>query len=341
MATLYPAETNAGVVTSWVPLATVYTPSVGCSSQYRLNGPSLVAFDPGYGLDIDSRIICQPPAVTTWWEQGRLGSGNDAGHTAVSLGPMTCPDKWITVASSVQDESSTIAMCCPSGYSVANGRSNSIGGDCRSTALSGMVLTYASTSGIATTSWSTATTTLTRNVGVGAIAVVGWNIKQTTSTTTSSDVLETASILVTDTQGSAPRISSGSIATSTEQQATGAIQTSASTDSQAAPILGSSGGLSAGSSIGIGVGVAVGFIGIVALLIALYMVRNRRRRLQQSAAADPPPEVHTDPMSAYQQDPPMQSTYGNKFIYEASDHSRPADMELDGTHGLSELPGSR
>ncbi|KAF1951066.1 hypothetical protein CC80DRAFT_216566 [Byssothecium circinans] len=68
-----PAETNSGEVTSWIPLSSVYTPSAGCESIFRLNGPSLVAFDPGYGLDINTAVKCAPSAVTTWWEQARLG----------------------------------------------------------------------------------------------------------------------------------------------------------------------------------------------------------------------------------------------------------------------------
>lgn len=114
MTSLYPAETNSGVVTSWIPLTTVFTPSASCTSQFRLDGPSLVAFDPGYGLDIDSNAECAPPAVTTWWEQGRLGGGDGNGHTAVSIGPLTCPDEWTTVASSTSQGSSTAFMCCPS-----------------------------------------------------------------------------------------------------------------------------------------------------------------------------------------------------------------------------------
>lgn len=113
MTTVYPAVTSNGAVTSFVPLTTVFTPSADCSNYYRLNGPSLVAFDPGYGLDIDTQVRCLPPAVTTWWEQGRLGAVDDD-HTALSLGPMTCPDEWTTVATSIEDRSSTLAMCCPS-----------------------------------------------------------------------------------------------------------------------------------------------------------------------------------------------------------------------------------
>lgn len=114
MSELYPAETNGGQVTSWIPLTTAWSASPDCSSIYRLNGPSLVAFDPGYGLDIDPGVTCQPAAVTTWWEQARLGGGRYDSHTAVSILPLKCPEDFSTVATSIKDGSSTLAMCCPS-----------------------------------------------------------------------------------------------------------------------------------------------------------------------------------------------------------------------------------
>lgn len=114
MSSPYPAETNGGVVTSWIPLTTSFASVSGCSNSYMLEGPSLVAFDPGYGLSINSEATCQPSAVTTWWEQGRLGGGSGPGHTAVSILPLTCPDGWSTVATSISDSTTTQAMCCPS-----------------------------------------------------------------------------------------------------------------------------------------------------------------------------------------------------------------------------------
>lgn len=50
MSDFYPAETNDREVTSWIPLTSVWPTSPGCESIYRLDVPSLVAFDPGYGL---------------------------------------------------------------------------------------------------------------------------------------------------------------------------------------------------------------------------------------------------------------------------------------------------
>lgn len=110
--TIYPAETSDGTVTSFIPLTTTWTPSAGCETKYRLDGPSLMAFDPGYGLDVETGVICDPPAMTTWWEQGLLGGGG-LYETAVSIGPLVCPSGWTTVAESTKDTTSTAAMCCP------------------------------------------------------------------------------------------------------------------------------------------------------------------------------------------------------------------------------------
>ncbi|KAK8055337.1 hypothetical protein PG993_000564 [Apiospora rasikravindrae] len=175
-----PATDDEGTVTVFVPLTTTFTAAPSCSTLFRQNGPSLVAYDPGYGLDIDTRAgggKCAPGAVTTWWEQARLGFNDDDGHhTAASLEPLTCPDGWLTLASSQKDAQSTVAMCCPSGYTLANGLKGSIKGDCRSTVARGDVLTYAMTAYSGPSSWKMTTTTLTTGSFIGAIAVVGWNI---------------------------------------------------------------------------------------------------------------------------------------------------------------------
>jgi hypothetical protein len=106
------AETNGDQVTSWIPLTTVFTPSPGCESIFRsLGGNGLVAFDPGYGLDVDLAVKCAPPEVTTWWEQGRRG-GNT--NTRVEIQPITCPILWTTVATSIKDSTTTEIACCPS-----------------------------------------------------------------------------------------------------------------------------------------------------------------------------------------------------------------------------------
>lgn len=109
MAEPYPAETNDGVVTSWIPLTTEWTSVKGCSDSYMLQGTTIVAFDPAYGISVRPGVRCQPDAVTTWWNQVVLGESS----TAVSLLPVTCPEKWSTVLTFVQSKISTQVMCCP------------------------------------------------------------------------------------------------------------------------------------------------------------------------------------------------------------------------------------
>ncbi|KAL1982509.1 hypothetical protein VTN96DRAFT_1234 [Rasamsonia emersonii] len=256
---VYPAETTSGVVTSWIPLTTVWTASAGCSDSFRLDGPSLVAFDPGYGLDIDHRVICQPPAVTTWWEQGLLGGGDQSGHTAVNILPLTCPEGFSTVVTSTRDHSSTLAMCCPSGYYLANGQTGQVEGDCLSTVLPGMTLTYASAPATESTAWTIVTTTLTSSSTVGAIAVVGWNVASPTTTTSSATSLAST--------GSA---TSSTVFTTSSAIHSAAVQTSSS--SSVRP----SDNLSTGDKAGIGVGVSLGIIELIALLWTVLLLRRKR-----------------------------------------------------------------
>ncbi|KAE8353758.1 hypothetical protein BDV28DRAFT_132534 [Aspergillus coremiiformis] len=259
--TLYPAETNGDTVTSFIPLTTAWPSSSGCASYFRLNGPSLMAYDPGYGLDIDKNVVCAPPAVTTWWEQGLLGGGR-AQHTAVSIGPLTCPEDFSTVVSSIKNGSSTLAMCCPSNYYLADATPGRVGGNCLSDVSSGMILTYASTPYGVSTAWKTVTTTLSRSSTVGAIAVVGWNIRFAATTP----------------------ITTSSISTSTTTPDTSsAIDTSAPTST-------SGGDLSLSAKVGIGVGVAVGALGVISLLVAFYFFTQRTQRTSRTTPDPPEPD---------------------------------------------------
>ena len=114
MSSLYPAETDAtGGVVSYVPLTTSYTPPASCSSVFHLDGPSLMAYDPAYGIGVNTDVICGPPAVTSWWEQALLGNPRSA-HTALSLGPLICPEPFTTATTAIQRGSSTSVFCCPS-----------------------------------------------------------------------------------------------------------------------------------------------------------------------------------------------------------------------------------
>ncbi|KAF2233587.1 hypothetical protein EV356DRAFT_533590 [Viridothelium virens] len=263
MSNLYPLNTGTdGQLTSWIALTTTWrptNPSLKCRSSYRLDGPSLMAYDPAYGIDIDQTVVCQPPQVTTWWG-GPEGPGvlvaTGSQHTALSIGPIVCPEDFSTILSTVQEGSSTHAMCCPSDYYLANKPPGSFGGDCLSDVSSGDVLTYASTLEGSSTDWTIVTTTLSQSSTVGAIAVVGWNIGQLAQTPSL-----TSSALVT-TPADFPTVSS-------TPSVVPSIIASSNT---------SSSGLSAGAKAGIGVGAALGVLGFLALLGALFVVRRRKHR---------------------------------------------------------------
>jgi len=108
----YPPETHGGTVTSWIPLPTPWPSLSGCESYFLSFIPStLVAWDPGYGLFVNTNSKwCFPPAATTWWDQDHLRTNS---LTSFSLGPITCPDAYTTATTIVENQSSTFMACCP------------------------------------------------------------------------------------------------------------------------------------------------------------------------------------------------------------------------------------
>lgn len=105
-------ERRGDQVDSWVPLTTTFTPPPGCESSFRLiGGFGLLAFDPGYGRDVDTAVKCVPSAVTTWWDHWRPDYASDIG--GVIIWPLTCPYMWTTFGTWVTDMTTQV-MCCPS-----------------------------------------------------------------------------------------------------------------------------------------------------------------------------------------------------------------------------------
>src|ERR1700759_2437480 len=97
----YPPEEHAGTITSWLPLTTAWPPATSCDSLYYQYDPAYaIVYEPAYGIDMQKGLNCLPPAVTSWWNQDRLGNNiyNNT-KTAISLGPVTCPEVYVTVNS--------------------------------------------------------------------------------------------------------------------------------------------------------------------------------------------------------------------------------------------------
>ncbi|KAI4667268.1 uncharacterized protein J4E79_001953 [Alternaria viburni] len=297
--------THAGEVTSWIPLTSTFTPSSGCESIFRLNGPSLVAFDPGYGLDIDEDVDCVPSAVTTWWEQARLGVGGEE-HTALSIQPLICPNLWTTVMTYVTDTSTTQIMCCPSGYTNPFHTSGPVNGDCVSTVPKGMVLTYASTPYGSSNDWTIETTTAARDSSVGAIAVVGFNVARAPPTSTPSPSGGSISFSGSSFTSASPAMST-----------TGPSPTASGSNGPARD-----GGMSTGEKIGIGLGVTLGVIGTAALIFAMLLLRRRHgKRAKTPDASVPVAESEPKPMETYQH--PQEYEY---HISELQGHYQPHEL---------------
>lgn len=107
--------------------------------------------------------------------------------------------------------------------------------------------------------WSIMTTTVSADSStVGAIAIVGWNIKHASDTSTSTLSSTTSnSPTPTPTSSSTPSPKSASAPTS---------------------------GLATGTAVGIGVGVALGVIGLVCLFASFCLIRRRRQRRERDTS---------------------------------------------------------
>lgn len=109
----HPPETNAGITTSWLPMSTAWPSIAGCESSFwKVSPQTLAGWDPGYGIWVQPGLSCQPPQVTSWWDENH-SNGIDYSATAYSLGPVVCPDAYFTATTSVNTQSSTFVGCCP------------------------------------------------------------------------------------------------------------------------------------------------------------------------------------------------------------------------------------
>ncbi len=118
MATATPVSTHGaelvdGVLTTWLPMSTAWPSSEGCESSFwQVVSPTIAAWDPGYGIFVQPGLQCLPPQVTSWWDAVHLSS-IDFSKTAISIGPVVCPEAYATAATSVNAASSTFVACCP------------------------------------------------------------------------------------------------------------------------------------------------------------------------------------------------------------------------------------
>jgi hypothetical protein len=211
-----------------------------------------------------------------------------------------------------------------SGYDLVNGTPGKVEGRCLSTVPSGVTLTYASTPFGVSTAWKTATTTLSRNSYVGAIGVVGWNIKFATPTSTSTST-SVASISTSATLTSTSATLAPVSATSTSFSV--GLDTTSQTAAPSAISSSSAAGLTTGAKVGIGVGVGVGGVGAIALFVALYTLLRRRKEAVPNTPA---------PVYYLQQQPPKPERNWQQPAWPLelpgpTKHTPPSPAELGGS----------
>jgi hypothetical protein len=144
--------------------------------------------------------------------------------------------------------------------------------DCVFTVDFGIVLSYASPLSFNTDSYIFTSLTVTSDSTVGAIAVVGWNVQSTASSTSSTRLIRSQTESQTATALSRP---AGILATSTGslRAANNAGESITLINDDSNPT-----GLSAGAKAGIGVGVAAGILIILALFAWIFILKRRSRK---------------------------------------------------------------
>ncbi|EME82478.1 uncharacterized protein MYCFIDRAFT_208131 [Pseudocercospora fijiensis CIRAD86] len=272
----YPALTHGTEVTSWIPFTTPFTAPQSCSSLFNVYAAGdLAAFDPVWGVSIDTKDICQPPAVTTW----RLAKFaqedfKPAPHQSSSMEPAR--RRWHSVVQGKQRQRHTLSMSRRAGYSVANPGTGTNFGNCQSEVTAGQVITLGLSRG---SGYTTSVSTVASAIDVGAIAVQGYAIPTTATRTSTSS---SSSKYTVRTLGSNASPTDSASSPSSESPTSSASPTSA------VPLPTSSNNdddLSTGVKAGIGIGAALGFIGIVALIVALVVIRRRHQKQSRPQAS--------------------------------------------------------
>ncbi|RDW87469.1 hypothetical protein BP5796_03163 [Coleophoma crateriformis] len=314
MMTTHPAELNNGVWTSWLPVTTAWPADPTCSSaawvHYGIQAtPGFwpYVYDPAYGQTVDNELSCLPTEAT----QSLSGATTVSGvSTVYSLGPLVCPEAYMTVSTSVNTGSSTSVVCCPTCAEhlqpplavrrnpfVRNlPQSSGRDGVCTSAMTSGQIMTYAAPAGNNEASFTEATTTLKTAVPMMAVPVEGYNF----GALTASSATPTASL---------PTTSSSTSASST--------------------------GLHQGAKIGIGVGVGTGAAIGIAIGTALLFLRRRKYVGVQYPV--PASELPADDGSGEAKEMPGSSSFS------ATDSHSPVKQEsaqeIDGRSQPAELYG--
>ena len=67
-------------------------------------------YDAFYGQHIETDLSCLPPQATSWW----YGALDSPLTSVISMGPIVCPEAYITALTSNVNSQSTFVASCPS-----------------------------------------------------------------------------------------------------------------------------------------------------------------------------------------------------------------------------------
>ncbi|KAF7877525.1 hypothetical protein EAF04_001202 [Stromatinia cepivora] len=258
----YPAaEGSAGVVTTWLPLTTVYPIVPSCKNEFYSpnNLTQIYAYDPNQNA-LTFSTKCWPSEARSWWNQE-----TDA-IAITSLGPFLCPEAYTAVVTSVVNPGSTLTGCCPSGYGLSSLMSQPYPGECTSSFTSGATITYVSSWTPGADGYTTITTVLDSDHAIQAVQINGYNfdgnsaeptVTAFSSSTSSGSGKSFNSVIAT----------SGSTPSASEAAAISAVSS---------PSASSNSGLTVGAKIGLAVGISVGVIVIAALVGIIFLMRRRK-----------------------------------------------------------------
>ncbi|CAD6448205.1 e9ba2647-3038-4010-ba97-f684bac53c83 [Sclerotinia trifoliorum] len=319
----YPAaEGSSGVVTTWLPLTTVYPIVPRCKNEFYSpnNMTQIFAYDPNQNA-LTFSTKCWPSEARSWWNQ-------ETDATAItSLGPFVCPEAYTAVVTEVVNPGSTLTGCCPSGYDLSSLMSQPYAGECTSSFTSGATITYVSSWTPGADGYTTITTVLETAHAIQAVQINGYNFdgNSAESTVTAFSSRTSSSTSSGSASGfNTALATSGSTLSASEAAATSAISI---------PPASNNSGLSTGAKIGLAVGISVGVIVIAALISIIYFMR--RKGYGTAPQQDTPyssSEVKMGQITS------LPSSLGSEVPHEL--HSMPVheingstSAELDGNHG--------
>ncbi|TGO30407.1 hypothetical protein BPAE_0006g00170 [Botrytis paeoniae] len=326
----YPAaEGTAGVVTTWLPLTTVYPIVPSCKTEFYSpnNLTQIYAYDPNQNA-LTFATKCWPSEARSWWNQ------ETSAAAITSLGPFLCPEAYTVAVTTVVNSGSTLSGCCPSGYALWSLMSQPYPGECTSTITSGATITYVSSWTPAADGYTTITAVLDRDHAVQAVQINGYNFDGNSAFPTVTAFSSSTSS--SSTSGSASKsetAASGAAATSIS--AVSSLSTSDSSDN--------SSGLGTGAKIGIAVGIAVGIVAIAVLIGTIFFMR-RRRKYDTAPQQDSPyaaSQIKMNQVASLPSSPGSDVPHetGNGYGYEAYEVGNTQVHEMNGST-FAELDGN-